>query len=214
VAWAGRLVENGVDVAIYDPHPQAERRTRAMLSNAARAWSKLTLAPRTRKATWYSRPRSPTLCVMPTSSRRVCPKDEAIKRRILADIDAHAAPDALVCSSTSGLLPSRLQDGMKHAERMLVGHPFKPVYLLPMVEVCAGARTSAVAVDRAWRCMTRGHEAFASTQGDRRLRANRLLEALGARLSGWFMTTSQLLRRSTTPFDTVPDCAGPRWERF
>ena len=43
--WAGRLVENGVDVVVYDPHPEAERRVREVLANAEHAWKQLTLAP-------------------------------------------------------------------------------------------------------------------------------------------------------------------------
>ena len=46
--WAGRLVENGIDVIVSDPHPEAERRVREVLDNAERAWTKLTLAPRVR----------------------------------------------------------------------------------------------------------------------------------------------------------------------
>ena len=48
----------------------------------------------------------------------------------------------IVASSTSGLLPTRLQSAMAHPERFVVGHPFNPVYLLPLVEVCGGERTS------------------------------------------------------------------------
>ena len=46
--WAGRLVENGLDAVVFDPHPQAERRVRDVMANAERAWAKLTLAPRAR----------------------------------------------------------------------------------------------------------------------------------------------------------------------
>src|SRR5439155_14040679 len=67
----------------------------------------------------------------------------------LAEIDAHAPEGALVCSSTSGLLPSRLQADMRHPERFLVGHPFNPVYLLPLVELVAGERTSGETVQAA-----------------------------------------------------------------
>ena len=48
----------------------------------------------------------------------------------------------IIASSTSGLLPSRLQSEMAHPERFTVGHPFNPVYLLPLVEICGGERTS------------------------------------------------------------------------
>ena len=46
--WAGRLVENGLDVVLFDPHPDAERRVREVLDNAERAWAQLTYAPRAR----------------------------------------------------------------------------------------------------------------------------------------------------------------------
>ena len=52
-------------------------------------------------------------------------------------------------SSTSGLLPSVMQEGMTHPERLVVGHPFNPVYLMPLVEICGGNATSSAAKVRA-----------------------------------------------------------------
>jgi len=146
--WAGRLVENGVDVQIFDPRPDAERRLLEVLENAERAWARLTIAPRARGAA----------ALVPSLEEAVhdadviqesAPEDELLKRRLLAEIDRHAPPDALVCSSTSGLLPSRLQADMARPERFVVGHPFNPVYLLPLVEVVAGEQTSEDTVERA-----------------------------------------------------------------
>ena len=54
-----------------------------------------------------------------------------LKRRVLAEIDAACPADALIGSSTSGLLPSELQAGLAHPERLFVAHPYNPVYLLP-----------------------------------------------------------------------------------
>ena len=146
--WAGRLVENGLDAVVYDPHPEAERRVREVLENAERAWSRLTLAPRVRGTVTFA----PSLADAVRDAdviQESAPEDEALKRRLLAEIEAHARPDALVCSSTSGSCPSRLQADMTHPERFVVGHPFNPVYLLPLVEVVAGERTSEEAVERA-----------------------------------------------------------------
>jgi carnitine 3-dehydrogenase len=176
--WAGRLVENGLDVVVHDPHPEAPRRLQAMLDNAERAWAKLTPGPRRRATvTWAG---SVADAVRGADVvQESAPEDEATKRRLLAEIDAHADPGALVCSSTSGLLPSRLQADMKRPERFVVGHPFNPVYLLPLVEVVAGEQTSDDAVHEA--C-----ELYASV-GMKPLRvrreidgflADRLLEAL------------------------------------
>ena len=176
--WAGRLVENGIDVVVYDPHPESERRVRDVLANAERAWAKLTLAPRTRGSVTFA----------PTLERAVrgadiiqesAPENVELKRRLLADIEEFASARALVASSTSGLLPSQLQADMRRPERFVVGHPFNPVYLLPLVEVVAGERTSEDAVTRAIR--------FYESIGMRPLRVrseidgfigDRLLEAL------------------------------------
>ncbi len=176
--WAGRLVENGVDVVVHDPHPEAERRVREALENAERAWGRLTLAPRVRGTVSFAR--SLDAAVRDADVvQESAPEDEALKRRLLAEIDAHARTDALVCSSSSGLLPSRLQADMSKPERFVVGHPFNPVYLLPLVEVVAGERTSEEAVEHAM--------SFYASLGMKPLRvrkeidgfvADRLLEAL------------------------------------
>ena len=146
--WAGRLVECGVDAVVYDPHPSAEEQVRAVLENAERAWARLTSATRARGTVTFA----PSLRDAVEEAEVIqesVPEDEALKRRLLAEIDELARPDALVCSSTSGLLPTRLQADMTKPERFVVGHPFNPVYLLPLVEVVAGERTSEESVERA-----------------------------------------------------------------
>ena len=176
--WAGRLVENGVDVVVYDPHPDAERRVRDVLANAERAWKQLTLAPRVQGSLSFAASLEEAVRDVELVQEST-PEDESLKCRLLAEIGTHARPEALVCSSTSGLLPSRLQADMSHPERFVVGHPFNPVYLLPLVEVVAGERTSEETVERA--------AAFYASVGMRPLRvrseidgfvADRLLEAL------------------------------------
>jgi len=146
--WAGRLVENGVDAVVHDPHPEAPRRLQEMLDNAERAWTRLTLVPRRRGTVTFAGSVAEAVEAADVVQESA-PENEELKRRLLAEIDRHAPPDALVCSSTSGLLPSRLQEDMSRPDRLLVGHPFNPVYLLPLVEVVAGERTDPEAADRA-----------------------------------------------------------------
>ncbi len=176
--WAGRLVENGIDVVVHDPHPEAERRVRDVLANAERAWKQLTLAPRRRGSVGFAGTVAEAVRGAHVIQESV-PESEALKQELYVEIEKAARPDSLICSSTSGLLPTRLQAVLEHPERFLVGHPFNPVYLLPLVEVVAGERTSQEAVDRAM--------AFYSSLGMRPLRvrseidgfvADRLLEAL------------------------------------
>src|SRR5690606_32073484 len=72
-----------------------------------------------------------------------------LKRAVLAAIDAAAPADAIIGSSTSGLLPSDLQQGMAHPERLVVAHPYNPVYLLPLVELVGGQATTPETLTRA-----------------------------------------------------------------
>lgn len=140
--WAARLVINGFDVVVCDPDPEAERKVREVLDNALAAYRRLTLAPLEAKG---------RLCFEPEIEKAVpgadfiqesSPENEALKSEILRRIDAAAKPEAVIGSSTSGLLPTRLQAAMQHPERFVVGHPFNPVYLMPLVEICGGEKTS------------------------------------------------------------------------
>jgi carnitine 3-dehydrogenase len=147
--WAARFVLNGVDVRLYDPAPDAERVVSETLANARRALARLTLAPL---------PAEGTLTIVESVEAAVegaafvqesAPEREELKRDLLARASRAAEPDAVIASSTSGLLPSRLQAGMAGPERLTVGHPFNPVYLLPLVELCGGAQTAPATLERA-----------------------------------------------------------------
>jgi carnitine 3-dehydrogenase len=72
-----------------------------------------------------------------------------LKQKVLGAIDAAADPSTVIGSSTSGLLPTKLQESLAHPDRLVVGHPFNPVYLLPLVEVVGGQQTSAATIERA-----------------------------------------------------------------
>ena len=76
------------------------------------------------------------------------PEDLELKRRLLADIDAATPPQSSISSSTSGYGMSEMQVKCAHPERTVVGHPFNPPYLIPLVEVVGGDETSAEVV--AW----------------------------------------------------------------
>jgi carnitine 3-dehydrogenase / betainyl-CoA thioesterase len=147
--WAARFLLHGIDVRLYDPDPQAGRKVAEMLENARRALRRLTLAPI---------PAEGRLTLVSTPQQAVegagfvvesAPEREQLKRELLAAADAVAPADVVFASSTSGLRPSLLQAEMRHPERMLVAHPFNPVYLLPLVELCAGERTAPETVQRA-----------------------------------------------------------------
>ena len=140
--WAARLVLNGIDVALYDPDPEAERKVGLVLANAERAWRGLMPElPAHRGQFSFSRDLEATVADA-DFVQESAPEREDLKRVLLARASRVCRPDVVIASSTSGLLPSRLQADMAGSERFVVGHPFNPVYLLPLVEICGGAQTS------------------------------------------------------------------------
>jgi carnitine 3-dehydrogenase len=147
--WAARFLLHGFDVRLFDPAPHAERVVEEMLANARRAYRRLTLAPL---------PDEGSLAVAGSVEEAVAgaafvqesaPEREGLKRELLAAASRAADPSAVIASSTSGLLPSLLQADMERPERFAVGHPFNPVYLLPLVELCGGERTAPETLERA-----------------------------------------------------------------
>ena len=70
------------------------------------------------------------------------PENEKLKTKVIKDISLSAPKSAIIASSSSGLLPSNIQAQAKNPERVLIAHPFNPVYLLPLVELVPGKKTS------------------------------------------------------------------------
>ncbi|MGY3363376.1 3-hydroxyacyl-CoA dehydrogenase [Bradyrhizobium sp. GM2.4] len=140
-AWTARFILNGVDVRLYGPSAGAVERVQKILLKARRAYRRLTQVPL---------PAEGSLTVVESVADAVrnvelvqesAPERLDLKQQLLATASRAAAPETLICSSTSGLGPSLLQAEMENPERMLVAHPFNPAYLLPLVELCAGRRT-------------------------------------------------------------------------
>ncbi|GAB0116725.1 carnitine 3-dehydrogenase [Acidisoma sp. 7E03] len=147
--WAARFLLSGYDVTVFDPHPEAERRLREMVALAERAWKKLIAAPLPPMGQLRFAASLAEAVAEADLIQESAPEVESIKQRLLGEIDAAAKPGALVCSSTSGLLPTRISAEMRHPERFLVAHPFNPVYLLPLVELCGGEKTRPESIERA-----------------------------------------------------------------
>ncbi len=147
--WAARALAHGLDVVAWDPGSDAEAKTRATIANAWPALERSGLAP----GASQDRLRFvETLAEIAQASDFIqenAPEREELKQGLFAEIDAGARPDVVIASSTSGLLPTRLQERMARPERLVVGHPFNPVYLLPLVELVGGAKTSPQAIQAA-----------------------------------------------------------------
>jgi len=136
--WAARFALNGWDVNVHDPAPNAARLVDEVLNNARRALPML-----------YER-------TLPLEGRiRLCdtlesalegvewvqesvPERLDLKHSVRDAIESVVPADLPIASSTSGFRPSELSEGAAHPERIVVAHPFNPVYLLPLVEMVGG----------------------------------------------------------------------------
>ncbi|HEU5243818.1 MAG TPA: carnitine 3-dehydrogenase [Gaiellaceae bacterium] len=147
--WAARFLLNGWDVRLYDPVPEARAGALDTLANARAAYQQLTLAPLPPEGELRLVGSVEEAVAGAALVQESAPEQVELKRELLAEADRAAAPEALVCSSTSGLRPTELQRELERPERFCVAHPFNPVYLLPLVELCGGERTAPETVERA-----------------------------------------------------------------
>ena len=147
--WAVRVLARGYDVVAWDPAADGEERLRKAIERAWPAAAELGLFPGADpgRVRWAESPEE--VAASADWVQESAPEKEELKRSLLCRLDEAAPPQTVIASSSSGLLPTRLAEGCSHRERFLIGHPFNPVYLLPLVEVVAGEATSAAAVDDA-----------------------------------------------------------------
>ena len=147
--WVARLIQNGVDVQVFDPDPEAPRKIEAVMANANHAIAKLTMAPMPTPGRLHFAASIADAVAAAELIVEAVPERLEVKHAVYAEIEAAAKPDAIISSSTSGIMPTDLQAGMRHPGRLLVGHPFNPVYLLPLVELVGGKATEADTITRA-----------------------------------------------------------------
>ncbi|MDL5601309.1 L-carnitine dehydrogenase [Bacillus subtilis] len=147
--WVARALAHGLDVVAWDPAPGAEAALRVRIANAWPALEKQGLAPGASQARLRFVD-TVEECVRDADFiQESAPERLELKLALHAQISAAARPDVIIGSSTSGLLPSEFYADAQHPERCVVGHPFNPVYLLPLVEVVGGEKTAPEAVQAA-----------------------------------------------------------------
>jgi len=152
--WAARALHFGVDVVAADVKPEMEAWIRGAVANAAAALARLTFAPLPAKGTLSFTTDLELMARQADFIQENIPEQLELKQRVLAQASRAAPADVVIASSTSGLMPSDLQRDLVAPERLLVAHPFNPVYLLPLVELVGGRRTSAATLDAAARFYT------------------------------------------------------------
>jgi carnitine 3-dehydrogenase len=146
--WAAHFLARGYEVVAWDPAPDAEARLRALVATAWPALAALGLAAdaspdRLTFATTLEEAVAEAEFVQESAPERL-----ELKRELLQAIDRAAPPTVVIGSSTSGFAMSAMQPDAPGAARMVVGHPFNPPYLIPLVEVVGGMGTDPQVV--AW----------------------------------------------------------------
>ncbi|WP_413102810.1 3-hydroxyacyl-CoA dehydrogenase NAD-binding domain-containing protein [Streptomyces sp. Inha503] len=149
--WVAHFLARGYDVTAWDPAPDAEEKLRRLVAAAWPALEQIGLADGA----------SPDrLTVTATLAEAVAdaqfvqesaPEKLELKRSLLAQLDAAAPPGVVIASSTSGYPMTDMQTEAADPGRLVVGHPFNPPYLIPLVEVVGGKQTDAAAVEWASR---------------------------------------------------------------
>ncbi|MEZ5091731.1 3-hydroxyacyl-CoA dehydrogenase NAD-binding domain-containing protein [Nocardioides sp.] len=145
--WAAHFLGRGYNVVAWDPSEGAEDRLRHLVAQAWPALTELGLADGASQDRLRFEPDLAAAVDGVDVIQESAPETLELKRRLLADIDAVAAPDIVISSSTSGYLMSDMQVDCATPERTIVGHPFNPPYLIPLVEVVGGEKTTQEVVE-------------------------------------------------------------------
>ncbi len=141
--WAARALHTGINVVASDIDPKMEDWINEAVENALPSLQSLTegiTLPPTGKLTFTTDPISMSQQV--EFIQENIPEVLDIKRKSLKSIAEVTNKEIIISSSTSGFMPTELQQGMTFPERFIVGHPFNPVYLCPLVEIVGGKETS------------------------------------------------------------------------
>lgn len=141
--WAAYFLARGYDVVAWDPAPDAEARLRHLVDAAWPALTSLGLADGASRDRLVVHRQLADAMAAADFVQESAPEDLDLKRRLLADLDAVTPAHVVVSSSTSGYGMSEMAvDCAHHPERFVVGHPFNPPYLIPLVEVVGGTTTA------------------------------------------------------------------------
>lgn len=148
-SWAAYFLSRGLDVSATDPSPGAEERMREAVKRHWPSLEKLGLVAGAsmEKLVFFTELESALQGADFVQENG--PEREDLKMDLFRRMDAALPPDVILASSSSGLLMSRVQSACKHPERVLLGHPFNPPHMIPLVEVIGGERTSPKAVEHA-----------------------------------------------------------------
>ncbi|MYM19302.1 L-carnitine dehydrogenase [Brevibacterium sp. 5221] len=146
--WAAYFLSRGMRVRVWDPSPDAPEKLERLIDAAWPALTELGLAPGADRSAWSVHTDLAEALEGVGFVQESAPEVLEVKQRLLADIAAAAPADVVIGSSTSGYSMTEMAGLAADPSHLVVGHPFNPSYLIPLVEVVGGAATEPAAV--AW----------------------------------------------------------------
>ena len=149
-SWTALFLANGLEVAATDVAPNADTALKDFIDAAWPALERLGLAPGAAKSKVTFVTDLPTAVKNADFVQENGPERIDFKTRLYGQLDGLLPPDVIIASSSSGLTMSAIQEGCPvHPERCVIGHPFNPPHLVPLVEIVGGAKTSEETIERA-----------------------------------------------------------------
>src|SRR5262250_1022841 len=148
-SWAALYLARGLNVIATDPAPNAEANLRRYIDEAWKDLRIIGLSPNASRDNLEFTLDMKKALANADLVQENGPERKDFKIRLFADMDAATPPDSIIASSSSGLTMSVMQSACKHPERCVIGHPFNPPHVVPLVEVVAGEKTSPGTVQRA-----------------------------------------------------------------
>src|SRR5579863_9303047 len=148
-SWAALYLARGLNVIATDPAPNAEANLRRFIDAAWKDLQANGLSPNaSREHLQFTTDMKKALSEADLVQENG-PERQDFKIKLFADMDDATPTDSIIASSSSGLTVSVMQSACKHPERCVIGHPFNPPHVVPLVEVVGGAKTSPEAIERA-----------------------------------------------------------------
>jgi carnitine 3-dehydrogenase len=148
-SWAAYYLSRGFDVVATDPAPNAEANLRKYVDNAWPVLAKAGLSAGASRERLTFTPDMGQALAEADLVQENAPERPDFKVKLFAEMDQAAPPHAIIASSSSGITMDVMQSACKHPERCVVGHPFNPPHVVPLVEVVGGAKTSEETIERA-----------------------------------------------------------------
>jgi 3-hydroxyacyl-CoA dehydrogenase len=148
-SWAALYLARGFDVVANDPAPNAEANLRKYVDDAWEQLKAIGLSPGASRDRLSFTPDMKEALSNADFVQENGPERPDFKAKLFADMDDLTPPDSLIASSSSGLTMSVIQSRCKRPQRCVIGHPFNPPHIIPLVEVVGGAKTSPDAIRQA-----------------------------------------------------------------